>query len=753
MSKGREQVKALEAELGFELEEVEEKEIWNNDLAGYSLNQTGNLVGLGISKAGLEEIPKTLSQCTDLYTLNLKRNHIKDLKPIAHLWKLVNLNLAENQIKDLKPISLLLNLRVLDLIHNQIQDLKPITKVHDLYSLGLDNNQIQDIEPLIGLRELRFSFLQNNQIQVIPPKFIKWMEDRYVYLKNNPLIFPPPEILKQGYEATLKFYREAGDPEKINEIKVVLLGEGGSGKTSLVKAIQDQKHNPYEDTTHGIRIADWDFPYEEKDFKVRLWDFGGQEIYHATHQFFLSERSIYVLVLDARRDDKTEYWLRHAQNFGGDAPVLVVLNKADANPGFDINRSDLQKRYPQIVGFYRTSCETREGIAEFVTALKAAIPKVRLHEIWWPKSWLAVKQAMEKSKQPYLNRNAFFKLCEQQKVGDKEASKILVQLLHDLGVAIHFDEFDLKQLYILDPLWVTAAIYRIVRAPEISANGGILDLDHQLEACLARPNPSVQGCDREDFNFPEELHPQLIGLMKKFELCYQISGKNQILLPNLLPEDEPKYSFETDQPLRYQIQYAFLPPTLMPSLMVQRHDEIDGELRWRSGMVLKQATSGARALIRAYKEDRRIPVEIYGPQPQQFLASLRETFAKIHRRFQRNEIKELIACPCDSCRESTNPYYFDINAMIGCQVNGQLQMTCMRSYQGVTVDQILNEVDKNILPALADLSKELAKTKSDPEMAKEPNQLEKIISAKIGAFGVTVDVFELVKAIKKRWRR
>ncbi|MCI5183947.1 MAG: hypothetical protein D3921_15755, partial [Candidatus Electrothrix sp. AW1] len=51
------------------------------------------------------------------------------------------------------------------------------------------------------------------------------------------------------------------------------------------------------------------------------------EIMHATHQFFLSHRSLYVLVLDVRRDERPEHWLRYIETFGGDSPVLVVLNK------------------------------------------------------------------------------------------------------------------------------------------------------------------------------------------------------------------------------------------------------------------------------------------------------------------------------------------------------------------------------------------------------------------------------------------
>ena len=72
---------------------------------------------------------------------------------------------------------------------------------------------------------------------------------------------------------------------------------------------------------------------------------------HATHQFFLSRRSLYVLVLDGRRDERPEYWLRYIESFGGGSPVLVVLNKQDTNPSFDVDRIALRRKFPFIKGF------------------------------------------------------------------------------------------------------------------------------------------------------------------------------------------------------------------------------------------------------------------------------------------------------------------------------------------------------------------------------------------------------------------
>lgn len=43
----------------------------------------------------------------------------------------------------------------------------------------------------------------------------------------------------------------------------------------------------------------------EEDVRLHVWDFGGQEIMHATHQFFLTERSLYLLVLSGRQGVRT----------------------------------------------------------------------------------------------------------------------------------------------------------------------------------------------------------------------------------------------------------------------------------------------------------------------------------------------------------------------------------------------------------------------------------------------------------------
>ena len=113
-------------------------------------------------------------------------------------------------------------------------------------------------------------------------------------------------------------------------------------------------------------------PHDDEDVQLHSGDFGGQEIMHATHQFFLTQRSLYFLVLNGREggeDADADYWLRLIESFGGDSPVIVVLNKIKEHP-FDLNRRALQQKYPFIHDFVQTDCEDGTGIIELRRAIE-----------------------------------------------------------------------------------------------------------------------------------------------------------------------------------------------------------------------------------------------------------------------------------------------------------------------------------------------------------------------------------------------
>lgn len=95
----------------------------------------------------------------------------------------------------------------------------------------------------------------------------------------------------------------AGGNEPDHELKVILLGNGRCGKTSLVKRLRGLPFDPKEDSTHGIQLWEQEIDFhpvdardgDEASANLKIWDFAGQDLYHSTHRLFLQSRAIFLI--------------------------------------------------------------------------------------------------------------------------------------------------------------------------------------------------------------------------------------------------------------------------------------------------------------------------------------------------------------------------------------------------------------------------------------------------------------------------
>ena len=606
--------------------------------------QLSNLQSLFLRKNQINVIPDEITQLINLQLFNLGDNAIRNIPDtISYLSNLQFLYLWGNQISVIPDvISKLSRLRELTLGRNQISVIPDvISQLSSLQKLSLFENQIRIIpEVIIQLSNLQEISLCDNQICAIPDTLYQLTKLQELNLKNNPLPIPP-EILDDYYnpKAIFDFWLER-ERQPLNEAKVILVGQGTVGKTSLVNRLLDNQFNANERKTDGINIRDWQITANNEQVKLRVWDFGGQEIMHATHQFFLTERSLYLLVINTREDElanRIEYWLKLIESLGNQAPVIIVGNKIDDHP-LDLDSHGLQTKYPNIKGFIGTSCASGLGISELKQKITAIIANEMPHVFDpIPVKWLNLKDKLEQDDHDYITYQEYEKKCIETGITRESSRHTLVRLLHELGIILNFaDDKRLKDTNVLNPEWVTVGAYKIINDNLLMTEyKGVLHW--QDTERIFRPKSNKE----QDCYATEEARKFILRMMEKFELCFAMENSRdrdypEYLIPDLLPKEEP-HTGTWDDCLRFEYRYdKVLPNSVISRFIVKAHKLIahtNSRTYWRTGVILASDT-GNFAYIKADLEDTKISVKIKGnPHTRHnFLSVIRDKFDDIHDR-------------------------------------------------------------------------------------------------------------------------
>ena len=555
---------------------------------------------LDLSGLGLTTLPPEIGELTTLRDLRLSDNRLMTLPPeIGRLTALTTLELRNNQFKTLPPqICELIALRMLDLSGNFLVTLLPeMVRLTALTELYLHFNWELDL-PLEVLGPSWQDVRRSQQSQPASPKVIM----DYVFARKN-----------QGKTS-------------MQEMRLLIVGRGRSGKTSLLKVLRRQRADEYEPETPGITVLPLELKCARGTVRAHAWDFGGQEFLHGTHQIFLSERCVYLLVLDGRGSDwelETDYWLRFIKSYGGDSPVLLALNKYDAH-AFSVDRFRLQELCPQIVGFVETDAFTGRGIDKLRELLEQTAN--RMGHVWTgvPAKWHDVKEALTQMPECFLDYRDYQALCKRLGVPDAGSQMSLAETLHRLGLALNFrDHPRLRETSVLKPQWVTEAIYGLMRFAHKKDCHGVIEQAWIGEALKGVSDASRSSGDPALFvDYPADKHGFVMELMEKFEVAFALektdleaggSGQQRWLIPELLPEVQPtKFpEFRAARVKRLRFTYPqALPPGLLPRLIVRTHQmsEANPDWRWRSGVVLEW--NGARALVRLDRHERRTEVAV-----------------------------------------------------------------------------------------------------------------------------------------------
>lgn len=630
-----------------------------------------NLNNNGIGDQGASALAERLVR---LSRLNLHKNNIGDggARAIAkRLTSLSRLYISDNAIGDDGASAIaksLTNLIVLDISNNNLGN--SAAYAFAIYHAAIVNLDISGNKiDVAGGRALLDGLSEAN---------LRWLD-----LRGNPLCqaILTPEVFESADALAIlaawkaqKSAAEEGRLVALDEAKMLVLGDEAVGKTSLVRfLIRGLPRDPDEKATRGARlherITTEGWTPGEGNVRLNVWDFGGQEIQHGTHRYFLTRRSLYLLVLEDRREDRGEAraarWLRVIESVAGqDAPVLVVVSKCDGAPQLAFDETGLRREFPQVKDVLRISCNDDDVSRSRIVALREAIGQLLTGEAMphlrdkLPAEWLSVRDALGvmAREAPILRHQAFIKLCTDQElteghpIRDENQQRALLHLLRDLGTVITFgldrdSAVALSTVQLFDPNWLTAAVYAILERIKIEERSGIFvraDLIEWLD-------PAV---------YPAERHEFIIAMMRdaSLGLCFRLAGEeDRYLAPEGLPENSPDYSGVTRDALRFRYRYTELPRALIPRLIVRLHDFLEVPPKvWLTGARFR--IGNAVVIVEGDRVKQVIEVSVLGNDRRAALFTFRQTMESLHQLYRELGAKAVVPMPDDPEIEESYDY-------------------------------------------------------------------------------------------------
>ncbi len=641
-------IKQLETELGVTLEkiemgEIEEKMRKDRIINAYALDEEGRVKGLGLD----------------------------------------NLRLSEPQIQ---LVSQLRFLELASFVDIHLKDYSFLSSLTQLIYLDLMGNKLTDVSFLSSLTQLT-----------------------YLNLDRNPITNPPPEIINKGIEAIRNFFKQMDEQGKarLYEARLLLVGEPGAGKTTLLKKILNpdyQVPNKEEESTLGIEInSEWNFVYSHDKtitFNTNIWDFGGQPIQYMLHQYFLSSRSLYILVSDDRKQrTRFDYWFDIIKVLGEKSPVLVVLNEINHQSISDFDHDKYKKRYSTSYDIEKRDVDFSIDDGRFyalVNKIKEMLSNLKHIGDELPRQWVPIRKKLESIKdENQIGIGRYFDICRENEITQEPDMLTLCGYLTALGVVLHYkDDRTLEDTIFVNPYWIVDALYTAISDKTLEVNKGRFNKEWLFTLW-----------EKKGYTFDERC--KLLNLMLKdnFEICYRVAKdkdkKEEYMVPMLLPDVEPDYTpLPETNTLKFRFQYPFMPEGIISRLIVRLNEDIEKhekqDLIWKKGFILKRY--GIRARVVEDRSEKGLPIidiKVSGEEGRRrdFLVVIKNEIHNIHKKsFKDIDYEEMVPCKCSQCSKAGIPHYYEYSVLERYWLKNKSTITCSLSVENVDIWKLIEEV-------------------------------------------------------------
>ena len=685
----------------------------------------GNLQELYLSGTPLTSL-EGVQLPGSLQRLDLSDTKLTSLEGVQLPGNLQRLDLSDTKLTSLEGVLLPGNLQELYLSGTPLTSLEGVRLPGSLQELYLSRTPLTSLEGIQLPGNLQKLYLYNANLTSLPEsirklKALKTLDLCDLKLKELPDWLPElglpftrdtvgesirlsdttvegvdMSIFDQSQEDILRWFeaRKKQDDAPLNEIKVVFLGDGDVGKTHTISRLQkDGEKIPESSTggsTPGIAISDKTYPIDGQNIQVHFWDFGGQDILYSMHRMFMTERTIYVVMVDARKENcgaQATEWLDTIRSFAGDAPVLLVVNKTDQNSNATLDRPGLTGKYEnlkQIIYMSSLCDEPEEFNSKFTDAMKELIRQSDVPKMTWPKNWKRVKDELQNMDEPYIRSREYGKICARCEVDS--GGEGLLNWCNDLGVCFCRQDDRLKDYVILRPDWITNAVYAVLFNKRDKVKNGLIDLSEMFR---------LLNSDETRKTFPDIPYEwgdmnYILDVVRKFSLSYQVDGNTEFFPMLCSADSSPKAKeyAEAGDALEFHMEFQHLPGNILHRLMVERYGELDTDNVWLTGARFCQKDTKLSAVVR--KDGNRLKLYVRSEDPQHaantYLSVIAGTVEQICKSLNLKISRRLVIY-----KENSQRVEFDYEALKFALERGKTEILCWELRKDIPLSDILKQ--------------------------------------------------------------
>ena len=162
------------------------------------------------------------------------------------------------------------------------------------------------------------------------------------------------------------------------QVKVVLIGDPGVGKSSILEHYLESDFNPHIESTVGVSFKTKEISFPEKTVKLNLWDTAGQEKYHSLTKMYCRGAKAAILVYDITNRDSfnnLKNWHQMVSELSNENTIFAVVgNKEDLIDREAVGLDEARAFATKINATYKkTSAKNGVGIEELFRAITCKV--------------------------------------------------------------------------------------------------------------------------------------------------------------------------------------------------------------------------------------------------------------------------------------------------------------------------------------------------------------------------------------------